>query len=149
MIILTWQMLRNSKISISKPKDASTKSKTRSAIFAMSIMLLMSLLHSISVIRLFLPVKCNLFLLLKFKQSFLFFCSHSNAIIWIFFFNLFLSFYLFYIFFINLSLSNENLIISSIFMKFINKWETYIWENFNDSYKMIISSEDNCSISIT
>ena len=41
---------------ISKPKEPSTMSNTRSAIFPMSIMLLRSLLHSINVSRFFLPL---------------------------------------------------------------------------------------------
>lgn len=48
-------MFKNSKISISKPNEASTRSKTKSATLAMSIMLLMSLLHSIIVSLRFLP----------------------------------------------------------------------------------------------
>lgn len=68
-----WRMLRNSNVSwhclsmgnqrkpnrpptISKPKEPSIISKTRSAILPMSIMLLRSLLHSMKVRRRFLPV---------------------------------------------------------------------------------------------
>lgn len=50
-------MLRNSKISISKPNEASIRSRTRSATFAMSIMEFISLLHSINVMRRFFPIK--------------------------------------------------------------------------------------------
>ena len=42
----TWQMLRNSNTSISKPNEASTRMSTRSATLATSIMALTSLEHS-------------------------------------------------------------------------------------------------------
>lgn len=48
-------MFKNSKISISKPNDASTSNKTKSATLARSIIELMSLLHSINVILNFFP----------------------------------------------------------------------------------------------
>ena len=53
-------MLRNSKISISKPKDASVSNRIRSATLAISIMELMSLLHSIKVTRRFFPVEIDI-----------------------------------------------------------------------------------------
>lgn len=51
-----WRMLRNSNVSISNPNEPSIMSRTRSAIFPTSIMLLRSLLHSMNVRRRFLPV---------------------------------------------------------------------------------------------
>ena len=55
-IYRTWAMFRNSKISISNPKLASTISRTKSATFATSIIELISLGHSTNVHLLFLPV---------------------------------------------------------------------------------------------